>query len=295
MLIDNCLAEIFYSGEFEEAVSVLQKYAQQIESHRPYGLSYGDLYHILDCWFSIGLRGYRVLEFGGSLNAEFVERFIRPESWHSVTLDLYDQDYHFDPNWLFRPGVSIDSFSSKITSSNLGLQNLSIMSRAFLAKQGFQRVFSVAAFEHLQQPLLCMQQLYNLCDDKALVYAFFTPVWSAPNGHHWSNYPKPLPDYVHLLNTHEEFVYKSVHVDGISKIDAEMHGHYIYKSTRLNRLLPAEWKRLFNDSPFITKTVLAVSDARIEDLPLSVNEKQRLMNCLRSETLCSGYRYIGQR
>jgi hypothetical protein len=295
VLTDDCLAEIFKASSFEEALSKLQNYAQLIESYRPYGLSYGDVYHIIDCFYSIGLRGYNVLEFGGSLNGEFIERFIQPESWHSVTLDLYDQDYHYDANYLFRPGVRVQSFSSNITSSNLGLQNVFIMSRAVLAKPGYQRVFSVAAFEHLQQPLLCMQQLYSLCDDHALVYAFFTPVWSAPNGHHWSNYPKPLPDFVHLLNTHEEFVYKSVHEDGISKIDAEMHGHYIYKSTRINRLLPVEWNSLFNDSPFETQSLLTISEAKITDMPLSVDEKKRLMDCLRSDTVCYGYRYIGKR
>ena len=38
---------------------------KQIESEMPYGLTFGDLHHILDCFHNVGLRGEKVFELGG--------------------------------------------------------------------------------------------------------------------------------------------------------------------------------------------------------------------------------------
>jgi len=223
---------------------------------------------------------------------------LRPASWCSITLDLYNSDYHFDERSLVRDGIFVTTVDSDFPYyySNLGLQAIYQSNSFFSNSAKFNRVISIAAFEHLRQPILCLDQLHSLCTPNALIYSYFTPTWSAPNGHHWSYASAPIPEYSHLYFSHEEMLSYLLLKQGpnSSIILAERDAHFIYKSTRINRLLPSEWEFTFRTMPFGLLEKTSISEISIESLSANMSHKRIsiLKDQLRSDSACSGYRLI---
>jgi len=258
-----------------------------------YNISYGELYHILDAFYSIGLRDQDVLELGGKLDTRLIFEVIRPRSWTSITLDLYDQDYRYDPNNLTRDEVAM-TIQDNYMYTNLGLQILYLADKAFGCSRRYTRVVSIAAFEHLRQPALCIAQLCTLCHKDNLIYSFFTPTWSSSVGHHWSYGSISYPPYFHLLNNRVSAFQELTTRYGISAIDAERDCHFIYNSTRINRLLPKEWLWLFRNTGLATTSINAVGFQNIKDLNMKEKDKQMIANCLQDDYVCEGYRVVGR-
>ena len=96
-----------------------------------------------------------------------------------------------------------------------------------------------------------------MCEEGGILYSYFTPVWSASNGHHWSYFESGLPAYIHLNLTHMEFIEWCNTELGLSSEEVEIHAHQIYKSTRINRLTPKEWNKIFTDTSF---NILALNE-----------------------------------
>lgn len=292
MEIDKLLRSLFNDANRNQAFGLLNTHQNELELIRPYGLSYGDLYHILDASCTFSFVDQVVLEFGGCLPKEFIFRFLKPRSWHSITLDLYDNSYIHDPNHLYRQGANIKSDSNYI-SSNLGIQYFYQLLQSGYSSPGYTRVFSVAAFEHLSQPYLSLAQLMQLLSPDAVLYAFFSPVWSAPNGHHWSDFPHKLPAYIHLCHTYSSFMDFCVTHYNMSLLEAEKHAYFIYKSPRINRLVPSEWARLFSSNLLSNAHVQAIHPRNIADIAeIPCELKNSIKEHLQSEFLCEGYRVV---
>ena len=289
------ITKYFELDSLEEALKQLSNDFSRIEQELPYGLSYGDLYHIVDAFYSIGLRGQNVLEFGGKLDREFIETHIKPSCWHSITLDLYESDYRHNENQLIRDQINIEAANTNYAYTNLGLQFLSIAQHIFGDNKPYSRIFSVAAFEHLRQPLNCMQNLYELCKENTLMYSFFTPVWSAPNGHHWSYCPVTLPPYIHLAMRPWELKQYLISEGNLSEVDAERHCHFIYSSTRINRLTPGEWKQVFSSMSFNIVECHPISPMCVDNLNVDTISKKKIFYSIQSRDICSGYRLIAKK
>lgn len=294
--LPKVLEELFNKISLDEAMICLKCNIDHIENQNPYGLTYGDLYHIVEAYYLIGFRDQNVLEFGGSLPIEFINKYLRPNSWHSVTLDLYESDYRLNDNEIIRDQVILKSLKKGNYYTNLGLQELWLHQRAYGSEPYYTRIFSVAAFEHLRRPHICLKQLYDLCCVNTRIYSFFTPVWSAPNGHHWSECPISLPYYVHLYLNHQEFLKYFMDVQKESNyLLAELHAHAIYKSTRINRLTPPEWQECFSNSKFYWHCLAEVGKISASSLDLPQMHKKLITISLQSESLCSGYKLIGEK
>ena len=294
METNNILSGIFNETNRNNAFALLSSARLQVESERPYGLSFGDLFHILDAFHSIGFRDQKVLEFGGCLSKEFIHTFLKPKLWHSVTLDIYDNSYIDNPNHMYRQGVNITSQENYL-SSNLGLQYLHQLVHSGFVSPSYSRIFSVAAFEHLTQPYLSLHQLRQLLSDDALIYAFFSPVWSAPNGHHWASFPFELPQYIHLLHTYSSFIDYCISNFDMTCIDAEKHSYFIFKSPRINRLTPFDWMKLFSSKNGFNWKPEVINPLNIVDIDaIPTSFKDTIISSMQSQYLCDGYRVLAE-
>jgi hypothetical protein len=286
--------ELFEPVGYVEAFRRLDQLRADIDRDLPYGLSYGDLYHILDCFHNVGLRGERVFELGGSLPHGFLEDCIKPEAWHSVTSDIYDLDYQYNIFETARPSLkTAKSPCGNYYQSNLGVLDYFNHYTLHASTWQFSRIFSVAAFEHLKLPSIALGQVYAMCQNGAILYSYFTPTWSAPNGHHWSYFPHQLPPYVHIHFSHYEFLEWCERSLCLNIEEAEMHAHQIYKSTRINRLTPIEWIRVFKNMNFKTLVLNEVGKKSLMGLP-GLNHSN-MLSSLGTLEVCDGYRLIAQK
>tara|TARA_B100000674_G_scaffold499410_1_gene545139 strand:- start:5053 stop:5946 length:894 start_codon:yes stop_codon:yes gene_type:complete len=288
------ISDLFEPVGFPEAIRRLNEKSSEIDRDRPYGLSFGDLHHILDCYHNVGLRGEYVFELGGCLEKSFVEECIKPEGWHSVTSDIYDVDYQYNIDETSRPSIeNTVNKSRNYYKSNLGILEYYNQHSLHNSDRKFTRVFSVAAFEHLKLPSLMIEKAYEMCKQGALLYSYFTPVWSAVNGHHWSYFPMILPPYIHLSLSHNEFIEWCRNELKMDLGESEIHAHQIYKSTRINRLSPREWNRVFENMSF---RILALNLIGQKDLAeLEPAKRERIVKSIGSNITCEGYRLIGKK
>ena len=138
-----------------------------------------------------------------------------------------------------------------------------------------------------------LNQVYDMCDEGAMLYAFFTPTWAAHNGHHWSHFPTTLPSYIHIHFSHREFIEWCERHHNLSIEDAEIHAHQIFKSTRINRLTPIEWNSVFERMKF---KKVAVNEIGKRDLSkISGLNLKNVVNALGTVHACDGYRLIAKR
>lgn len=293
----SLIKSMFDQTDLKTALNILNLNRDYIETELPYELSYGDLFHIIDAFYTIGLRNYDVLEFGGQLSYKFIAECIRPRSWCSITLDLYNSDYHYNDAILSREGISQTHSNAEFPyfCTNLGLELIWQVSGFFSSNPPFDRILSVAAFEHLRRPSFCLSQLSSLCRQETFLYSYFTPVWSAPNGHHWSYSPFEIKPFSHLYYSYNEMIdyFLSFNSPFHSISNAEKHAYFIYKSTRINRLLPLEWDKTFRDMPFKIIHVQPVQLKAISAFDyLTSHQIMKVQSVLKSEFSCSGYRLI---
>ena len=287
------ISQLFEYGSWAEAQRELIGLGEGVANNSEYDIHYGELYHVLEAFYLIGLRGEDVIELGGRLDTRLIFEVIKPCSWTSITLDLYESDYRYDPNNLIRDEAII-SVSEKYTYTNLGLQILYLANKSTGGCRKYSRVVSVAAFEHLRQPGLCIAQLCNLCHENCLIYAYFTPTWSSSVGHHWCYGSIAYPPYFHLLNDRVSSFYQLINRYEVSMLEAERDCHFIYSSTRINRLLPKEWLWLFRNTALATTSINAISLQKIKDLNIREDEKEIIAKNLQDDYVCEGYRIVGK-
>ena len=288
------LTELFEPVGYSQAMARLQAMQHAVEKDKPYGLGTGDLYHILDCFHNIGLRGEDVFELGGNLPFDFLNECIKPNIWHSVTSDIYEIDYQFSPLETNRPGIQrLRSESINMYESSLGFEDYINEYKVHKSQIKFSRVFSVAAFEHLKLPITTLDLVYDICKENAKLFSYFTPVWSAPNGHHWSCFPENLPPYIHLQLSYNEFILWAQQSFGMSVSDIEHHAHQMYKSTRINRLTPSEWMNIFSNLKF--KILVLNEIAKVDLGQLPEIDSTKVNNTLGGLDACSGYRIIAEK
>lgn len=124
----------------------------------------------------------------------------------------------------------------------------------------FTSIFSVAAFEHVQNLDIALLELHRVLKDGGVLYAEFGPIWSCSVGHHvyakvngeearhWKPGLNPVPNYGHLFLSPEEME------DALSaKVSARLLEaiiEWIYTKEDINRLFYEDYVRILQASPF---------------------------------------------
>ena len=258
------------SGAFDFVNSVVQHLessritthlVDQVNTVKPYGLDFSDIYHSYRAKTLLGgFDGKRVLELGGALNPHYVNSHLSPRSWTAVEYTLYDDNQyssdwkHFDdPKFYTYDNSGWSSFFKKWKDLN-GL--------------GFNVVYSVAALEHVDEVFQCLCACYEMLDKGGIFYAYFTPIWSAPNGSHGF-----LPVELGNGNSHEHLQHNFVTI--VEKLcsdyefslhDASQTAFALYKSQQLNRHTCEDFELMFNASPFKEKQIHPINKVHFRDL-----------------------------
>lgn len=124
----------------------------------------------------------------------------------------------------------------------------------------FDRVFSVAALEHVLELPRALVELHRVLRPGGVMFATFGPIWSGGKGHHVNAEANgvtlhhgdarrnPIPDHAHLLLAPDEMRAAIARTHGAAMGDAVVQ--WIWHSAAINRLFFHQYQRAFAESPF---------------------------------------------
>jgi SAM-dependent methyltransferase len=241
---------------------------------KKYGLSYHVMY-ALTAEESVGLRGRRVLEVGGSLPRAFVEGELGVAQWVGIQETTYwseiatgaeasSQNVHA-PVRLLRDVTGADQLGPYEVLGG-GIEDLPA------ALEGaFDVVFSIATFEHILTLPVALARMYAALRPGGKLFTMFSPLWSAHDGHHLPDVTDkqgrtfsfgnvPIPPWGHLLmrpSEMMEYLARFTDRDAAAKMT-----YYIYHSPHINRLFTEDYVQFVKATPFRILTMLGTFEAQ---------------------------------
>jgi len=121
----------------------------------------------------------------------------------------------------------------------------------------FDYIYSLAAFEHVFDLNIALNEMYRILKPGGLLYTKFGPIWSSCWGHHlWLNHKSSvynyinteLPPYCHLLMTPNEL--NKVISGRFEKEICEKIVEYVFNCPDQNRLFYEDYEEIVNKSQF---------------------------------------------
>lgn len=213
---------------------------------------------------AVGFVGKRVLEVGGSLPPEFVRECLGAAQWTGVEELSYwqviDQVEHratpLQKNYVKKLGAAV---AADVDAHDYLLLDGAIEHTPETLNEQFDVAFSIACFEHLSRLPKALSAIYRALKPGGKVFAMFSPIWSAWDGHHlpkitdasgrtfYFGKNNPIPPWGHLLCTPSEmFEFLVSQTDATA---AEEMVYYIYHAPNINRLFAEDYVRYLNMSP----------------------------------------------
>jgi len=116
----------------------------------------------------------------------------------------------------------------------------------------FDIIYSIAAFEHIYDLHSCLEAAYTMLSSGGILYSYFTPIWSAPNGSHGfhPNEISSYGDHCHLKFNFNSLVSFLVDKYSYSFSQAIAAAHSLYKDSQINRYTYEEYITIFQSLPF---------------------------------------------
>ncbi|MBF0304336.1 MAG: class I SAM-dependent methyltransferase [Alphaproteobacteria bacterium] len=192
----------------------------------------------------IGLAGKTVLEVGGNLPPGFALEDLKAERWVAVQEPSYWQE--IGGKWRNEARVLPIEECPPVDQMDRYTVLLGQIEKLPPARFGsFDRIFSVAAFEHIHELGLALRIMRRALAAEGALYAMFAPIWSSPQGHHlpdvtdesgrtFSFSNAPIPSWGHLLmRPPEMFQHLLAHTD---ERTASRICYFVYHSPHINRL-----------------------------------------------------------
>lgn len=253
-----------------------------IDKTKPLGLSYSHIYHSIRASKLIGgFNGRRVLEMGGALPDEYVFNTLKASRWVAVEYHEYigneykcnhNENYSYDyTGW--------EGFHAKWKATN---------------GQRFNVVYSIAAFEHIHNLSGCLESIHEMLCDGGLLYAYFTPIWSAPNGSH-GFHPKEIEDlgnHCHLLFDFSSIYDHLVDQHGYEKKSACSAAHELYYNYQINRYSYEQYLKIFEASAFYEKQVIPIGLASFDSLYLGDKLERIKIFHPQMKISCAGFEVV---
>lgn len=227
-----------------------------VDQQRPLGLSYSHIYHSLRAATRIGgFENRRVLEMGGALPSSFVFDKLNANRWVAVEYSKYiGNEYRITQ----RAGYSYDSTGWEEFFQKWKLTD----------GERFDVIYSIAAFEHIHDLNGCFDAMFDMLVDGGILYSYFSPIWSAPNGSH-GFHPKEIDMYgghAHLcfdFCSLQEFLISEC---SVLPSKACIAAHELYKNNQINRYSYEEYIKIFNASQFQEKIITPLGVQKISEL-----------------------------
>lgn len=223
------------------------------EFQQRYGLSY-HVPHALDAQEVVGLAGKAVLEIGGSLPESFVRDAFGVRAWIAVEEMSYWREIEASGGVQGSPPGAVvrrvTDASARDLAAGYGVFAGRVEELPAALHGRFDVAFSIAAFEHITTLALTLDGAYAALRPGGCLFALFSPIWSAHDGHHLPSIrdrggrdfdfaQSPIPPWAHLLlRPPELFAYLLGHTD--RETAAEMV-YYVYHSPHINRLFTEDY------------------------------------------------------
>jgi SAM-dependent methyltransferase len=243
----------------------------EVAAHQQrYGLSY-HVTHALDAEAAVGLGGKTVLEIGGSLPRDFVRDALGVRAWIAVEEMSYWREIEASGGVQGSPPGTVGRRIGDASPEDIGRGYAVFAGRVEdlpAALHGrFDVAFSIAAFEHINTLPLTLDGAYAALRPGGCLFALFSPIWSAHDGHHLPSIrdrqgreydfaQSPIPPWGHLrLRPPELFEHLLAHTD--RETAAEMV-YYVYHSPHINRLFLEDYAAYCRASRFAVERCDAV-------------------------------------
>lgn len=213
---------------------------------------------------AVSFAGKSVLEVGGSLPKELVLDTLGAERWISIEDMTYWHDVGNDGGGTPPKAVPTLSVSDVESLDSLGSHytlNGQVEDVPECLENCFDRVFSIACFEHVHTLGLALEKMYAVLKPGGKLFTMFSPIWSAYNGHHiphivdangvnWSFQQEnsPIPPWGHLLFTPATM---DQHLQTVTdRITTTKLVYHIYHNPHINRLFTEDYVEYVSNSPF---------------------------------------------
>lgn len=261
--------------------SNLTQYVSLIDSAKPFGLEYGPVYHsIRGSDYIGGFRNKRILEMGGALPCSYVFQTLKAEDWTAVEYKDNAQQYagHDDARYKYYDKGWHDFYREWVTMSG---------------KQ-YDACYSIAAFEHIYDLAGCLNAIHSMLKNAGILYSYFSPIWSAPEGSH-----SCAPSEISHLGAHRHlmFNYASLQmflIDRCSVIPerANKLAETLYRSRHINRYTYEDYISIFESSRFRHKEIRPLGAVPFSEL-YSPDVVEIIRSCHgKLSTSCHGFEVI---
>jgi len=226
----------------------------------------------------VGLKGQRVLEVGGSLPREFVFDVINAAEWTAIEQREYWDEVLKTGNVTGTPPTLGNVMEiSKVSEQyrNIDRYRLhfgSIETLPDSLNSSFDRIFSIAAFEHIARLPEALEQMYKALVPGGKLFSLFAPIWSSQHGYHLPDITdlsgvvwgmKSLPEWSHLL-MHPMEMYDWLKTKCDAKTAREIT-YYVYTSSHINRFFLEDYMEIVRRSPFTIKIAAAQWQAPVPE------------------------------
>lgn len=211
----------------------------------------------------LGLDGKLILEVGCSYG-DICRVLSREPIRKIIGIDLVlTKDFYFDQ---LDDAASSDGFhGGEVVRKRYELRERDIRDTGF-DTEIFDMVISDATIEHIDGFDRALREIHRILKPGGMLYARWSPIWSAADGHHFwhwfkslrgfgdRNYePLEIPPWGHLLMCRQEMF------DYIRRVKNEEVAAFacerIYAAGFLNRLLPGDYVAMIGESPFEVVTL----------------------------------------
>ena len=283
--------EIFLISEKIRRGEISRELIEYVDGdEQPLGLSFSDLFHSLDADRRIGLTGENVLEIGGALPCSYALEFLNVTEWTSIEYGDYVPPSR-------NSGLGNQGPRTIIVGEHPKYHYYSCKAHEFepISNDAIQytRVYSVAAFEHIGNLLVTLEHIARYCTHNSLLYAYFTPIWSDPLGHHLGQeILDMLGPWGHLLNSPQQ-MRQWLLAQGRHHREVDSIIYNVYKDPHISRNMPSDYELIFKNSSWKPIEIEPINKIQLNQLPNYISKGIAAHFPLETY-LCSGYRLVSK-
>lgn len=223
---------------------------------------------------TIGLEGMAVLEWGGCLPEAVLRAVCGPRHWVGVVPEA-GAAFAASESALAPDGpISADALDLDAAENVYAMVRRPEGDLPESLRGRFDRVVSIGNLEHELLPGQALTQMHAALKPGGRAYLLFSPVWSAPNGHHlpeitdaagqtFDRGNNPIPPWAHLLMTPpilEAFLRGKTDAPTAARMV-----HHVYQGPHINRLFLEDYLDYIEISPFELEASAAIEPVEIPD------------------------------
>ena len=187
---------------------------------------------------------------GGALPPQYLFEWMKCSHWTSVEYSSYVG------NQVYETGVNVCSTGFRdYRYTDVGWKSFE-QEWQFHSSPKFDLIYSVAAFEHIDDLGSCLDACHKMLAEGGILYSNFSPIWSAPNGSH-GFHPAELND----LGDHSHLMFDFVSLQefllskGCDILYSRNCAERLYRFPQINRYTYEQFVSLFDSAPFREKRI----------------------------------------